>query len=250
MGQPLWPDGATAVAVSPDGNTVFVTGGATVAYDAATGAQLWASRFTGPFQFDFASSIAVSPAGGTVFVTGLTDGGPDDTYWYATVAYNAADGAQLWASTYQAIGSFAGSVAVGPGGHAVYVTGVSGYGTSHEAAVTVAYNAASDAQLWARAFHGPGRRRAAASAVAVSPGGHTVYVVGGTGGATRADYFTVAYKAATGTLRWTRRYAGPAGAAAAAAVAAGPAGAHGLRDRRQHRGHLRQGLRHHRLQRR
>src|SRR5215469_16513032 len=81
VGQPLWPDGATAVAVSPDGNTVFVTGGATVAYDAATGAQLWASRFTGPFQFDFASSIAVSPAGGTVFVTGLTHGGPDDTYW-------------------------------------------------------------------------------------------------------------------------------------------------------------------------
>jgi len=223
------PDAAAAVAVSPDGNTVFITGGseglnsaadATVAYDAATGAQLWASRFNGPFQFDFANSIAVSPAGGTVFVTGQTHGGPDDTYWYATVAYNAADGAQLWASTYQAPGSFAWSVAVSPGGQAVYVTGISGYGTSYEAAVTVAYNAATGAQLWVRAFHGPGRRRAAAHAVTVSPGGHTVYVTGGNG----RDYFTVAYAAATGAQRWARRYAGPAAGAAADSVAVGPGG--------------------------
>jgi hypothetical protein len=228
------PNAASAVAVSPDGKTVFVTGGsqgtnsaddATVAYDAATGAQLWASRFSGPLQFDFAASIAVSPAGSTVFITGLTHGGPDDTYWYATVAYSAADGTRLWASTYQAGGSFAGSVAVGPGGHAVYVTGVSGYGTSGEDAVTVAYNAATGAQLWVRVFRGPGRRHAAAAAVAVSPGGHTVYVTGGSGGiSTREDYFTVAYAAATGAQRWVRRYAGPAPGAFATSVAAGPGG--------------------------
>jgi hypothetical protein len=218
---------ATAVAVSPDGNTVFVTGGATVAYDAATGAQLWASPFTGPLQFNVALSIAVSPAGGTVFVTGYThgeDANGDLIYRYETAAYNAADGAQLWAATYQG-GSVARSVAVGPGGHAVYVTGVGVVGRpSHGDAVTVAYDAADGAQLWVQALNHPGRRTAAASAVAVSPGGHTVYVAGVTGGATRADYFTVAYKAATGTPRWTRRYAGPAGGAAATAVAAGPGG--------------------------
>jgi len=217
---------ATAVAVSPDGNTVFVTGGATVAYDAATGAQLWASPFTGPLQFNAALSIAVSPGGGTVFVAGYThgeDANGDLIYWYQTAAYNAADGAQLWAATYQG-GSFTRSVAVGPGGHAVYVTGVGGFGSSRGDAVTVAYDAASGAQLWVQALNHPGRRTAAASAVAVSPAGHTVYVAGVTGGATRADYFTVAYKAATGAPRWTRFYAGPAGGAAATAVAAGPGG--------------------------
>jgi outer membrane protein assembly factor BamB len=60
---------ASAVAVSPDGNTVYDTGGssdtsgdfddATVAYNAATGAQQWASRFSGPLQFDGALPIAV-----------------------------------------------------------------------------------------------------------------------------------------------------------------------------------------------
>ena len=62
VGQPLRPsrpgngvDDASAVAVSPDGRTVFVTGSsvgranvddyATVAYSAATGRRLWASRY-------------------------------------------------------------------------------------------------------------------------------------------------------------------------------------------------------------
>src|SRR5262249_50773411 len=51
-------DAATALGVSPDSSTVFVTGGskrsgigpdyAAVAYDAATGAQLWVKRYDGP----------------------------------------------------------------------------------------------------------------------------------------------------------------------------------------------------------
>jgi hypothetical protein len=55
---------------------------ATVAYRAATGKQLWASRYNSPESGDDdADSVAVSPDGTTVFVTGWAAVG------YATVAY-------------------------------------------------------------------------------------------------------------------------------------------------------------------
>jgi hypothetical protein len=53
-----------------------------VAYDAATGAQLWVTRYNGLGNEGCqANSVAVSPNGKTVFVTGSA--GND----YATVAY-------------------------------------------------------------------------------------------------------------------------------------------------------------------
>jgi DNA-binding beta-propeller fold protein YncE len=227
---------ASAVAVSPDGNTVFVTGGsdgtgsaddATVAYDAATGAQLWVSRFSGPLSSDFASSIAVSRAGGTVFVTGFTHD-PDGEYWAATVAYNAATGAQLWASRFHGPGrrhTHASAVAVGPGGHTVYITGVSGGMTTRSDYLTVAYTAATGARRWARRYAGPAPG-AAATWVAAGPGGRTIYVTGTSTGLTSGrDYATIAYNAATGARRWASRYNGPANRGDLAyAVAVSPGG--------------------------
>ena len=78
-----------------------------MAYSAATGARLWVKRYNGPAsKADRAASVAVSPGGTRVFVTGSSEtstpsvehpGFYDD---YATVAYDAATGAQLWVKRY------------------------------------------------------------------------------------------------------------------------------------------------------
>src|SRR5262249_25684965 len=147
----------------------------TVAYNAATGAQRWVSRYNGPAE---AHSMAVSPDGGTVFVTGGRYGPTKGDY--ATVAYNAATGAQLWARRYNGPvngNDFAQSGAVSPGGGTVFVTGFSDSPSVADYA-TVAYNAATGAQLWAQRYNGPANSDDSALSVAVSPGGGTVYVTG------------------------------------------------------------------------
>ncbi len=86
------------MAVSPGGSTVYVTGQsstpatywdyATVAYNAATGAQQWVKRYNGPASSDdSAYSVAVSPTGDRVFVTGRSLG-TTTGYDCATVAYS------------------------------------------------------------------------------------------------------------------------------------------------------------------
>ena len=95
---PRHRDEATALGVSPDGYTVFVTGFstvrradgdyATVAYDAATGARLWLRRYDGPGNgYDAATALGVSPDGSRVFVTGNSFGSGSGSD-YATVAYS------------------------------------------------------------------------------------------------------------------------------------------------------------------
>src|SRR5262249_40312310 len=106
-----------------------VTGaGGTLAYNAATGAQLWEAHYLVTYEAGFAS-MAVSPTGATVYVTGTMP----DPHVYVTVAYNAATGAQLWARHYngpapRASDGHARSVAVSPGGDKVFVTGYNGPG--------------------------------------------------------------------------------------------------------------------------
>jgi hypothetical protein len=85
--------------VSPTGKTVFVTGTTsgtgrlpvvdytTLAYNAATGAQLWVKRYNGPGNgFDAATSAAAGP-NGNVYVTGTSDGTTSQSD-FATIAYS------------------------------------------------------------------------------------------------------------------------------------------------------------------
>ena len=88
----------------------------------------------------YAYSVAVSPTGGTVYVTGGSGDG------YATIAYNAVTGAQLWVKRYDGIPNYAGqppealSVAVSPTTGTVFVTGcIISVGGSNYDYTTIAY---------------------------------------------------------------------------------------------------------------
>ena len=181
--------------------------------------------------------MAVSPGGGTVFVTGTSSGASSDRD-YATVAYNTATGARLWVRRYNRPGNRedgATSLAVGPGGGTVYVTGRSVGSTSQYDYATVAYNAATGAQRWVNRYNGPGNGADFATSLAVGPGGGTVYVTGSSVGSTsQYDYATVAYNAATGAQRWVKRYNGfRNGADFATSLAVGPGGGTVYRHRQQ-----------------
>jgi outer membrane protein assembly factor BamB len=240
-------DYAAGAVVSPNGSTVFVTGQtmtkalnvefATIAYNALTGAQKWIKLYTGPKGFygnvtgSVAAAIAVSPSGKTVFVTGNSEGAVDTIDDYATVAYNAVTGAQLWVRRYAGPTSNTAisgpsAVVVNPNGKTVYVTGKSGDGVSKWSYVTVAYSAATGAQLWVRRV-GTAASDNTPYAAAVSPTGKALFVTGTSlnSNGTSEDYETVAYNAVTGAQLWVRRYGTLTAAAVAKSVTVAPGGA-------------------------
>lgn len=194
-------DAANAVAVSPSGRKVYVTGyPVTLAYSANTGALLWGRR-------DAGASLAVSPGGGRVFVTGSRVGNTSDLD-YVTTAYNSTTGARLWVKRYngQANGfDRAVCVAVGRHGNTVFVTGSSAGKAAREDYATVAYSAATGVRLWVKRYNGSANGASRATDMAVGPGGGKVFVTGFSHG----DYATVAYSAATGAQLWARHYNGP-----------------------------------------
>jgi WD40 repeat protein len=228
-GEPVWAarydgpghtyDAARAVAVSPDGSRVFVTGEAdedfpdndyiTIAYDATSGANLWTASFEGfPNYPDRGLDVGVSPDGSRVFVTGEStqfQGGED----YMTVAYAATTGQQLWATRYRGVGGLdtAHSLVVAPDGSRVYVTGES-LGESFDYA-TLAYDAATGQEVWEARYDGPIQGGwDSAYAIAITPDGSRIFVTGESQ-SEDPDYATVAYDAVTGALLGVARYDGP-----------------------------------------
>jgi outer membrane protein assembly factor BamB len=210
-------DAVYALAVSPDGTSVFVTGfsyGAsltadytTLALDAATGARKWIALYNGPQNdVDYARSLVVSPDGATVFVTGNTNG-IDESADYATIAYDAATGHQRWISRYDghAASDIPSGLGVSPDGSKVFVTGTSDRSDTpfDSDYATVALDAATGARVWVTRYDHAGEYETA-RALVVSPDGSAVYVAG----EASPDYMTIAYDAATGAGIWvsqTRR---------------------------------------------
>jgi WD40 repeat protein len=232
-GAPLWTqryngtgngtDEATAVAVSPDGSKVFVTGNslgsisnydyATLAFNAATGAPLWTRRYNGlGNQDDYAKAIGVSPDGTKVYVTGFSSGGAIG-YDYATVAIDASTGVQLWERRYDGLNHKADeafALAVSPDGSKVFVTGYADMGGTGIDYVTQAINATTGVGIWGKSYNGPGNSSDYGYAIDVSPDGSKVFVTGYSWGvSSHNDYATIAINANTGASLWLRRYNGP-----------------------------------------
>jgi hypothetical protein len=205
------PQGRTdAIAVSPDGSAVYVTGATgTVAYNAATGAKLWTASA-------WANAIAVAPDGSAVYVTSSLTFGYRNRYTaYLTIAYDTATGDILWSAHYDVPKgqSSATAIAATPTGSAVIVTGTTRDSTGTVANFgTVAYNPATGARLWVRAYHDPHGPSGARSLV-ISPDGSRAFVAGTSddipGALSYGTYVTVAYNTTTGASVWTARYRGP-----------------------------------------
>ena len=223
------PDEAFALALSPDGTKVFVTGRsfgqigegrdfATVAYSAIDGHEVWVSRYDGPAHGedesnDEAYSIAVSPDSKKVFVTGSSGGIRSDAD-YATIAYDAVNGTELWVQRYNGPGNaadFPQALVVSPDGGGVFVTGYSYGATSFSDYATIAYDAATGVRIWLRRFDDPINGFDFACALALSPDGTRLFVTGSCDTAnTGTDSVTLAYHAATGRRLWLQRYNEPA----------------------------------------
>jgi DNA-binding beta-propeller fold protein YncE len=210
-----------AVAVSPDGSRVFVTGEiqggrtyGTLAYDASTGALLWQARWNIVRRGSaYPSDVAVAPAGDRVFVTGTVSAGSGSDF--GTVAYDAATGDLVWSRTYDGPAGgtdSAESLAVAPDGGTVYVAGYSASTPPPEitAATTVAYDSATGAQEWV-SRQSPGSFSNDFFSIAVSPDGTRLYATGSRGRFRVNHLMTDALDAATGDVVWSNSYGVPHG---------------------------------------
>ena len=217
-------DEATALAVSPDGSTVDVTGVslgvggiqeyATVAYTAATGARRWVARYRGGNGGDVALAIGVSLAGSGVVVTGYGRGA-NDFADIVTVSYDAGTGARRWAARYDGAAHMedaASALAIAPNGLQVYVTGFSEGRSGSGYYVTLAYDAESGGKQWVSLYNGPAKGSDSATNITVSGDGSKVFVTGTSIGSDKSiGYATLAYDPGTGGTMWKRRYDGPPG---------------------------------------
>ena len=203
---------ANSTAVFVTGRSRSAQGGtdfATVAYNATTGAQLWATR-KDVSAFDVPYGIAVSPDGSKVFVTGEVEVDNKSREMY-TVAYNATTGAQLWEKT-DAGGTKIDrgrDVQVSPDGSLVIVTGdrQSPIGSTADNwdYVTIAYQASSGVVAWQEVFNGEANSFDLTGALSVDS--ERAYVTGRShGGTTNFDYGTVAYDLTTGDQEWVASY--------------------------------------------
>lgn len=209
----------SGIVASADGATVFVGGRSTqdvaaFAYDAATGAQLWGTRYDVHGRIDEGRAAALSPDGRTFVVTGVTSVSERHAdVDIVTVAFDAATGRVLWTRTHDGPGGLIdtpSAVEFGPDGRTLFVAGED-YGPSVDF-VVLAYDAETGEPRWTTRYDGPSFSPSGGverlQGMAVSHDGATVFATGtlSTGTAAEDDYQTLALDAATGEIGWVAHY--------------------------------------------
>jgi WD40 repeat protein len=226
-------DRAAAVAVSPDGQLVYVTGHRTVAdgneefrtvaYIAADGATQWAANDPSGEGL----GIAVSPDGSRVVVTGDT---PLTMGQIGTFGYDAHTGVRLWTRTWDEpdnIQARSRDIVMAPDGKHAFVGGIVAASDGGYDYALLKYGTTNGVLSWTRRYQGvSGYSEDFLTSVAIKPNGSTVYVTGyGSKGANvdDYDYATVAYDAGSGARLWTKRFDG-GGSDFARSIAVDPTG--------------------------
>ena len=236
-------DAAEDIALSPDGELIFVVGqtrhdpsnsddALAVAFRADDQSKLWVARYEGPAgRRDLAEHVAVSPDGSTVFVAGVQDLSEDPENLEGDVllvAYDAETGAERWSARYDGGRGIdlVTDMVLSPDGTRVYLSGGTFNGAVHATIdydyLTLSFDAATGEQRWVTTFDSQGVNGAFdfARGVSVSPDGRTLYVVGESSeqpgpGLPSTDFVTIAYVARDedepdreGTQLWLARYNG------------------------------------------
>lgn len=207
-------DNSKVVSFSPDGRMVYIggitsrAGGAlayvTIAYDVANGLERWVSTYSGVTRggTNALYDLVVSPDGEHVYVTGESAGPREYELDYATVAYDALTGSQLWVSRQQS--SFVNrAYRIAADNDRVYVTGdsYSGPGGADYQALTVALRADDGSIAWQQRLGGPGYN--GGRAIAAGAGRVVVTTQSPSTGADQGlTALTAAYDAATGQQLW------------------------------------------------
>jgi len=210
-------DDGGALALSPDGSQVYVTGWswggstksdqATIAYSTTDGSTVWTRRYNSPSNgYDWGNALAVSPDGSTVYAAGgrtRTVNGKE-TSDYLLTALDSGTGDVNWARMYNGPGDYtktdagdsAYGVNVASDGSTIFVTGQSyRTGTSFDLA-TVAYDSSGN-QVWIARYNGPNNGPEYAPASAFSPDGSTLFVTGQSKGTTYYAGATLAWDLST-----------------------------------------------------
>ena len=202
-------DQATAIAASPDGSFVVVTGLlespaggeadlGTVAYSAMTGQKIWVAKYVQPTN-DRGTGVVISPDSSRVFVSAASGGlvGANLTFAYQS-------GMPLWMNSAPTSdpGDWA-KVALSPDGSRVFVAGPDGSNTYIGA---VAHDSTTGATVWTNGY--PGRAINAPTAIGVSPDGTSVFLAGsvGYGPPNYGDFGTVSFASTNGTVQWNNTW--------------------------------------------